>query len=36
VLGEGQSTLPYWAQTGLIAAYFIVLLVLYMRDKEKA
>ena len=36
VLEEDQSTLPYWIQTGLIAAYFIVLLVLYLRDKEKA
>ena len=36
VLEEGQSTLPYWIQTGLIAAYFIVLLVLYLRDREEA
>lgn len=32
VLKDGQSTTPYWIQTGLIAAYFIVLLVLYWRD----
>ena len=36
VLEEGQSTLPYWAQTGLIAAYFVVLLVLYLRDKKES
>lgn len=36
VLNEGQSTTPYWIQTGLIAAYFIALLVLYLHDKEKA
>jgi len=35
VLEESQSTLSYWVQTGLIAAYFVVLLVLYLRDKEK-
>jgi hypothetical protein len=35
VLEEDQSTMPYWIQTGLIAAYFIVLLVLFLRDKEK-
>ena len=34
VLQEGQSTLPYWIQTGLIAAYFIFLLILYVRDKQ--
>jgi len=34
VLEEDQSTLLYWAQTGLIAAYFVVLLVLYLRDKD--
>ena len=35
VLNEGQSTTPYWIQTGLIAAYFVVLLVLYLRDKKE-
>ncbi len=35
VLNEGQSTTPYWIQTGLIATYFIVLLVLYLRDDGK-
>jgi hypothetical protein len=34
VLQEGQSTTPYWIQTGLIAVYFTVLLVLYLRDKK--
>ena len=34
VLQEGQSTTPYWIQTGLIAVYFTVLLVLYFRDKK--
>lgn len=36
VLEEGQSTLPYWVQTGLIATYFVVLLVLYLRDNKEA
>ena len=36
VLQEGQSTMPYWIQTGLIAMYFTVLLVLYLRDKKNA
>jgi len=34
VLQEGQSTTPYWIQTGLIAVYFTLLLVLYLRDKK--
>jgi len=34
VLDEGQSTRPYWIQTGLIAAYFVVLLSLYLRDRK--
>jgi len=34
VLQEGQSTIPYWIQTGLIAVYFIAILVLYLRDKK--
>lgn len=33
VLDTGQSTLPYWLQTGLIAIYLAVLLVLYRRGK---
>jgi hypothetical protein len=36
VLDKGQSTTPYWIQTGLIATYFVILLVLYLRDKESA
>lgn len=32
VLREGQSTVPYWLQTGALAFYFVVLLVLYVKD----
>ena len=32
VLQEGQSTVPYWLQTGAIAGYLIILLVLYVKD----
>jgi len=32
VLQEGQSTVPYWLQTGAIAIYLTVLLILYIRD----
>ena len=32
VLQEGQSTVPYWLQTGAIAFYLVVLLVLYYKD----
>ncbi len=32
VLQEGQSTVPYWLQTGAIAIYLSVLLILYIRD----
>jgi len=32
VLKEGQSTLPYWLQTGAIAGYLIFLLALYIKD----
>jgi hypothetical protein len=32
VLKEGQSTVPYWLQTGAIAGYLIILLVLYIKD----
>ena len=31
LLADGQTTTPYWIQTGLIAAYFLLLLVLYLR-----
>ena len=36
ILEEGQSTLPYGIQTGLIGTYFIVLVVLYLRGNKKA
>lgn len=32
VLQEGQSTIPYWLQTGAIACYLIILFVLYIKD----
>ncbi len=32
VLQEGQSTLPYWLQTGAIAFYLFILLFLYIKD----
>ena len=32
VLRAEQSTLPYWRQTGAIAAYCMVLVALYWRD----
>ena len=32
VLKEGQSTIPYWLQTGAIAGYLVLLLVLYIKD----
>ena len=34
VLKEGQSTLPYWLQTGAIAFYFALLLGLYLKDAK--
>lgn len=34
VLEPGQSTGPYWLQTGLIAVYFVLLVVLYFRDTK--
>ena len=34
VMKEGQTTSPYWIQTGLIAGYFILLLILYWRDSK--
>lgn len=33
VLAEGQTTTPYWIQTGLIAAYLVMLLVLYLGNE---
>ncbi len=35
VLEQGQSTGPYWLQTGLIAVYFVLLVVLYFRDTKE-
>ena len=32
VLQDGQSTIPYWLQTGAIAGYLIILLALYIKD----
>lgn len=32
VLQQGQSTTPYWLQTGAITVYLLVLLVLYIKD----
>ena len=32
VLQEGQSTIPYWLQTGAIAFYLVTLLFLYIKD----
>lgn len=31
---DGRSTLPYWLQTGFIAGYFIVLLVLHVATER--
>ena len=36
VLQEGQSTTPYWLQTGAIAFYLAVLLALYIKDGKNA
>ena len=36
VLHEGQSTASYWLQTGAIAFYLVVLLVLYIKDGKNA
>lgn len=32
VLKDGQSTTPYWLQTGAITLYLIILLWLYIKD----
>ena len=32
VLQDGQSTAPYWLQTGAIAFYLIILSYLYIKD----
>jgi hypothetical protein len=36
VLQEGQSTLPYWLQTGAIAFYLVVLLAVYIKDGKNS
>ena len=36
VLREGQSTMPYWLQTGAIACYTVALSFLYFRDGKRA
>lgn len=33
VLVAGQSTLPYWLQTGAIALYFLALLAIFLRER---
>ncbi|RDH82933.1 MAG: hypothetical protein DIZ80_11755 [endosymbiont of Galathealinum brachiosum] len=35
VLKEGQSTMPYWLQTGAIAFYLAVLSGLYIKDGKR-
>ena len=35
VLAEGQSTLPYWLQTGAIMFYLGILLLLYLKDGRR-
>ncbi len=36
VLEADRSTLPYWLQTGAIAFYLLILVVLYSRDGKAA
>ena len=36
VLREGQSTTPYWLQTGAIFSYLVTLVVLYIKDGKKS
>ena len=36
VLQDGQSTTPYWVQTGAIGFYLIVLLTLYIKDGKNS
>ena len=36
VLQEGQSTTPYWLQTGAIGFYLVVLLTLYIKDGKNS
>jgi hypothetical protein len=32
VMGEGQSTMPYWLQTAAIAIYLIIMVFCYLKD----
>lgn len=36
VLQKGQSTLPYWLQTGAILFYLIILIALYVKDGKNS
>ncbi len=36
VLDAGQSTAPYWIQTGAIAVYLVILALLYARDGKNS
>lgn len=36
VLEAGQSTLPYWLQTGAITFYLAILVVLYIKDGKSS
>ncbi len=36
VLREGQSTTPYWLQTGAIFSYLVALVVLYIKDGKNS
>ncbi len=36
VLQVGQATLPYWLQTGAIAFYLVILILLYIKDGKQA
>ena len=36
VLREGQSTAPYWLQTGAIFSYLVVLVILYVKDGKNS
>lgn len=34
LLTEQQTTMPYWIQTGMIGAYTLVLIALYLNDRN--
>ncbi|MDJ0832571.1 MAG: hypothetical protein QNJ69_03555 [Gammaproteobacteria bacterium] len=36
VLIAGQSTIPYWLQTGAITVYVVVLVILYIKDGKNS